>query len=214
MSRDQIEALFRSLQAVEWWRGQHAQPLTTVTSALRYHVRKEGGLVDGRVDVTQRLKRRETMIWKLDREPKMQLARMGDIGGVRVRLPSIESVYAVSRRLRKTWIVGTPRDYIANPTSLGYRAIHLPVRRDGQRIEVQLRTVRQDAWANQVEEHGRLGRTDYKFGRGSLVVHDYYLAIGEAFEVMDRGELIDSDLAARVNATYQASREVLEPKIE
>jgi hypothetical protein len=90
-----------AFRAVTWWRSLHARPLSLVAAGLRYHIDKEGGLIDGRIDVTQRLKRRQTIIGKLAREPKMQVAQMQDIGGVRARLPSLDHVHAVSRRLRK-----------------------------------------------------------------------------------------------------------------
>lgn len=51
-----------------------------VSNGVRYHVGEEAALVDGHVDVTQRLKRVPTIIDKLDREPKMKLTRMGDLG--------------------------------------------------------------------------------------------------------------------------------------
>ena len=48
-----------------------------------------------------------------------------------------------------------PVSPIAEPKASGYRALHVIVRREGYPIEVQLRSVLQDAWANQVEEDGR-----------------------------------------------------------
>jgi hypothetical protein len=97
-----FDDLVDAMVAVTWWRGLHARPLSRVAANLRYHVAAEGGQVDGRVDVTQRLKRRPTVFNKLEREATMQLTQMKDIGGVRARLPSLAHVYAVSRRLRKT----------------------------------------------------------------------------------------------------------------
>jgi ppGpp synthetase/RelA/SpoT-type nucleotidyltranferase len=91
----------------------HARPLSSVAAGLRYHVAKEGGQVNGRIDVTQRLKRRNTIINKLTREPTMEVTQFHDIDGVRARLPSLAHVYAVSRRLRKTWTIVKTRDYIA-----------------------------------------------------------------------------------------------------
>jgi putative GTP pyrophosphokinase len=66
---------------------------------------------------------------------------MQDIGGIRALLPSLSHVYAVSRRLRKTWTIIRVRDYTAEPKPSGYRALHLTVRRGGYPVEVQLRTV-------------------------------------------------------------------------
>lgn len=126
-----FDDLVDAMVAVTWWRGLHARPLSRVAANLRYHVAAEGGQVDGRVDVTQRLKRRPTIFNKLEREPTMQLTQMQDIGGVRARLPSLTHVYAVSRRLRKTWTIIRTKDYVKDPRSSGYRGD--PPRRSAQR---------------------------------------------------------------------------------
>lgn len=148
--------LDRAWEALRWWRSLHARPLSTVAANLRYHMDQEGGRVNGRIDVTQRLKRLNTMIDKLARE-EGRVTQMHDIGGVRSVLPSLRQVQAVSRRLRKSWTIIRVRDYIAEPKDTGYRALHLIVKRSGYPIEVQLRTIAQDVWANQVEE--RVGNT-------------------------------------------------------
>ena len=158
--------------------------------------------VSGRIDITQRLKRRPTIFDKLDREPTMQLTQMQDIGGVRARVPSLRHLQAVSRRLRKTWTIVRTKDYVKEPRSSGYRAVHHVVRRNGRLIEVQLRTVLQDAWANQVEDDSRRLATGYKFGAGEEDVHDYYRIVSEAFAALDRGEDLSSDLVAAINDGY------------
>jgi putative GTP pyrophosphokinase len=66
---------------------------------------------------------------------------MHDIGGVRALLPTLRHVYAVGRRLRKSWTIIKVRDYIDEPKDTGYRALHLIVKRKGYAIEVQLRTI-------------------------------------------------------------------------
>jgi GTP pyrophosphokinase len=197
-----IDELIDAMIAVTWWRGLHAKPLSRVAANLRYHVAAEGAEVDGRVDVTQRLKRRPTIFDKLDREPTMQLTQMWDIGGVRARLPSLRHLQAVSRRLKKTWTIVRTKDYIAEPRSSGYRAMHHVVRRNGWLIEVQLRTVRQDAWANQVEDDSRRQSIGYKFGRGEEDVHDYYRLVSEAFAALDREEELSDELVAAINESY------------
>jgi ppGpp synthetase/RelA/SpoT-type nucleotidyltranferase len=40
----------------------------------------------------------------------------------------------------RSWTINRERDYIAEPKSSGYRALHLIVKRGGYPIEVQLRT--------------------------------------------------------------------------
>lgn len=139
----------------------------------------------------------------------MQVAQMHDIGGVRALLPNLAHVYAVSRRLRKTWTIVRVRDYIADPKPSGYQALHLIVRRGGYPVEVQLRTVLQDAWANQVEEDGRQIGVGLKFGAGTAEIHAYYLAVSNAFAFLDRGEAIPDDLEARLNELYAKIRGTL-----
>lgn len=169
---------------------------------------KEDGLLNDRVDVTQRLKKRTTMLDKLTREKSMALTQMHDIGGVRTRLPSLRHVQDVSRRLKKNWTIARTREYIdggePGPKDSGYRAIHHSVRRSGRIIEVQLRTVRQDAWANQVENDGRNLAVGFKFGRGAGEIHEYYRAMGEAFAYLDRGETLPDELVATLNENYRA----------
>jgi GTP pyrophosphokinase len=205
-----LDELVDAMIAVTWWRSLHARPLSRVAANLRHHVAAEGGAVSGHIDVTQRLKRRPTIFDKLEREPTMQLTQMADIGGVRVRLPSLRHVHAVSRRLRKTWTIVRTRDYIKEPRSSGYRAIHHIVRRDGRLIEVQLRTVMQDAWANQVEEDSRRLSVGYKFGAGGEDVHEYYRIVSEVFAAIDRDENLSADLVAAINESYTKVAETLE----
>ncbi len=198
-----------AVQAVRWWRALHARPLSNVAANLRYHVDEEEGRIGRRTEVAQRLKRETTMIDKLAREPKMQVTQMQDIAGVRGLLPSLPHVYAVSRRLRKTWTIVRVRDYIAEPKPSGYRALHLIVRRGGYPVEVQLRTVLQDAWANQVEEDGRRIGVGLKFGAGLADIHAYYVTVSDAFASLDRGEVIPAELVAVLSEGYAKIRETL-----
>ncbi|HWM64548.1 MAG TPA: RelA/SpoT domain-containing protein [Solirubrobacterales bacterium] len=209
-----VEVTHRLVDAIEvisWWRRLHAHPLSKVAVNLRYHVSAEGC---DHVDVTQRLKRLPTIIDKLEREPTMQLTQMGDIGGVRARVPSLDHLRAVSRRLQRTWTIVRTRDYIEEPRDSGYRAVHHIVRRDERLIEVQLRTPFQDAWANQVEEDSRRLDVGYKFGQGDADVHDYYRAISEVFAVLDREEDLSPDQVAAINESYSLAAGKLEREPE
>ena len=98
-----FDDLVDAMVAVTWWRGLHARPLPR-SCQPRSRVAAEGGQVDGRVDAPSAQAPTEDL-QKLEREPTMQLTQMQDIGGVRARLPSLTHVYAVSRRLRKTWTI-------------------------------------------------------------------------------------------------------------
>jgi putative GTP pyrophosphokinase len=153
-------------EALEWWRSLHARPLSTVAANLRYHVVKAETQVDGRVEVTQRLKRQDTLVGKLARE-RGNVTQMQDIGGVRAVVPSPPHVYRLRRRLLKSWTIIRERDYVASPKGDGYRALYLIVRRSGLPIEVQLRTRGQDIWANTIEQAGLQTGVQFKFSEGS-----------------------------------------------
>lgn len=206
---ERVDEVPRAFAAVSWWRSQHAQPLSRTATSLRYHVAREQALVEGRVDVTQRLKRTATIGDKLSRQPTMDVTQMQDIGGVRARLPSIDHVHAVSRRVTRSWPIHRTRDYIADPKPSGYRALHHVVRRDGRLIEVQLRTTLQDAWANQVEDDGHATGIGFKFGRGSAKVKAYYRLMSQAFALVERGQEIPADLAAELQRANASIRAVL-----
>ena len=205
------DEVIEAMEAVTWWKQEHAGPLSKVAANLRYHVTKENGAIEGRIDVAQRLKKRDTIIDKLQRYPKMQLTRMHDVGGVRATLPSLGCLTAVSRRLRKTWTIATTRDYIAVPKDLGYRAIHHDVVRGSKVIEVQLRTIRQHAWANQVEDDGRMLGTGYKFGFGCEDIHAYYRAVSEVFWAQDSDQSLPEGLQDELRARYEKIKGVLRP---
>jgi hypothetical protein len=191
-----VDEVPRAFAAVAWWRSLHAQPLSKAATSLRYHVARERALVDGRVDVTQRLKRTSTIGDKLAREPTMDVTQMQDIGGVRARLPSVEHTYALSRRLKK-------------PKSSGYRALHHIVRRDGRLIEVQLRTVLQDAWANQGEDDGHATGVGLKFGRGTDAANAYYALISQVFGSAEHGRDVPDALAQDLQTAHAKIKDSL-----
>jgi ppGpp synthetase/RelA/SpoT-type nucleotidyltranferase len=121
----------------------------------------------------------------------------------------LQHLQLVSRRLRKTWTIHRLRDYVEHPKASGYRAQHLIVKRRDRLVEVQLRTVRQDTWANQVEDDGRQLATDFKFGAGDQEVHDYYRVVAEAFATLDRGDDLSAELGTAINERFQVVRERL-----
>jgi hypothetical protein len=64
----------------------------------------------------------------------------------------------------------------------------------GLPIEVQLRTIGQDVWANQVEESGRQLGLDLKFGAGDEHIDSIFVAMGELIARFDRAELSPDEL--------------------
>jgi hypothetical protein len=190
-----VTHIVEAIDVLDWWRGEHSRPLSRVAANLRYYASQEGKPV-----VAQRLKKAPTITGKLIREPSMKLSRMADIGGVRAVLPSQDAAYRVASRLRKNWTITKYRDYVAEPKKDGYRAIHLINRNRGRLIEVQLRTPRQDSWANSVEAFSRSVAPGLKFGAGPAELQEYFVLVGEWFAIEEQGLEASHALYERVRA--------------
>ncbi len=83
----------------------------------------------------------------------MRLSQVDDIGGCRV-IGTLDQVIAVERSIRAEFEVAHANDYRSSPRDTRYRAVHVVVVQDGRRVEVQLRTPAEQAWAAWVEDHG------------------------------------------------------------
>ena len=142
------------IAVVEAFRAVHRDPLLKARLGLQSCVNTEGLRA---VKFGQRLKRMPTIIDKLRRLPTMKLSSMQDIGGCRAVFSTQAEVACVQERFmrnsaRRNGADDTVRDYVTNPRSSGYRGVHVWTRYDGRRIEVQLRTERQNGWADAVED--------------------------------------------------------------
>lgn len=166
---EQVEAH----QILAYWRGLHFHPINTFQATLRGRLRSQ----NMEALVAQRLKRDHSIIRKLRKEGNMGLARMQDIGGLRVVLGTIPQVRTIERLYRqgvgKHELVDSD-DYIDTPKSDGYRGIHLVYKYRSEkqpslnklRIELQLRTRLQHYWATAVETVGTYLNVSLKSGEG------------------------------------------------
>lgn len=186
-----VAGLADAIDVLDHWRACHSYPLQKATMGLRSRVATER-CRDARV--SQRLKRRPTIVDKLTREPRMQLTTMHDIAGCRAVLLGVDDV----RRVRRRWTRDRTRvlrvyDYMEEPKASGYRGVHIVVQYDDYPVEVQLRTRLQHAWGVAIERVGpRIGH-DLKSGEGpSEVLHLFrvfgdMLASAEGLPVDDFG---------------------------
>ena len=161
---------------VNTWRASHAYILNTFQAILRNRTRGK------KIAVAQRHKRLRTIESKLNRQPKMQLARMDDIAGCRLIFLNLKSLHAFRKIFHRAEFAHKRRnemdkyDYIKRPKSDGYRGIHdvyeYNVNSDqgkdynGLLLELQYRTVYQHAWATTVEIVGMVTENQPKFHAG------------------------------------------------
>ena len=198
-------------EAFENWRAAHSYVLNTFKPLLWSRVRNK------KIIVAQRLKRRSTIIDKLFREPKMELARMDDIAGSRLIFEDIKSLNVFRDNLHKSKFKHKLRhedadkyNYIKSPKTSGYRGIHeiytYNVNSEqgkvfnGLYIELQFRTLCQHAWATAVEVVSRITENQPKFDKGDDRHREFFrlaseiIARTEEDERGCRGELSGKEL--------------------
>jgi putative GTP pyrophosphokinase len=200
------DQLFEALDTLEAWRAVHARPLGAATMGLRSRVSTMGC---AHIEVSQRLKRIPTIIDKLRREPGMNLGRMHDIGGCRAVLRSLDEVQRVQSRYAGDAVTVRTKDYVDQPKSDGYRAVHVIVKYQSRLIEVQLRTQVQHEWAYTVESITSRFGLDIKAGGGPAPVRDWFAAVSEAMAVEEHGEPVSPELFDRVATLRTAAQPYL-----
>jgi hypothetical protein len=158
-----FDEYFDSLQIINNWRASHSFPLNTFQMGLR----RRGRRIDPDVIVAQRIKRLSSIELKLRLRDSMKLTQMQDIGGCRAILKNVDAVRGLVESFKTSEIkhkILTEDDYIQNPKSSGYRGVHLVYsyfsdKKDtynGLKIEVQIRSQLQHAWATAVEVVGTM----------------------------------------------------------
>lgn len=144
---------------------------------------------------------------KLVREPNMKLSQMHDLGGCRAVVSNIEVVERLYERYRKSQTLFNSEgamkcyDYIREPKPDGYRGIHIVGRYrarvqknepwNGQRIEIQLRSQLQHAFATAVETVTTFTRQPLKFGAGPVEWRRFFSLVGSAFAIREGTELVE-----------------------
>jgi ppGpp synthetase/RelA/SpoT-type nucleotidyltranferase len=164
-----VEELESALTVVNNWRSSHGRPLQSIKMTLLMRARS----LDRRALIAQRIKRLRAIKVKLNRPENnhMKLSQMHDLGGCRAVMRTVSQVELLGEKYKEQSTKNRFRggeavktyDYITTPKDDGYRGIHL-VRKyhseypsswlrefDGLRIEIQIRSKLQHAWATAVE---------------------------------------------------------------
>lgn len=127
-------------------------------------VRLPGSRTRLAVTVTSRTKTLGTILEKLRRQPHLTLGAMWDLTGVRVVVDGTrEDQDRVCEHVQRLFPGAKLVDRRKKPNH-GYRAVHLIVQRHGYPVEVQIRTVLQDLWAQIVEKLGDVWGREIRYG--------------------------------------------------
>jgi hypothetical protein len=200
---DEPDELGELYAIVQNWRTSHGLPLNVIQAGLRWRAKR----VEQNVIVAQRLKRFSSLMNKLVREPTMKLTQMQDLGGCRAIVSNVNAV----DRLFEMYRGGVPLfdikgplrcyDYIRYPKSDGYRGVHVVVRYssriaarqpwNGHRIEIQLRSRLQHAFATTVETVTTFTRMPLKFGAGPIEWRRFFSLMGSALALREGTQLVD-----------------------
>lgn len=231
LADDKTPALERIeiLDVVNNWRSSHAYPLHLTTKNLD---KKAKRLRHGSV-TAQRRKRLSSIIAKLKRNPNMKLTQMQDIGGCRAIVPKIGDVIELVRRYEVSIAKNPPKkeqtstrtelvekyDYIAHPKPDGYRSFHFVFRYrttseekkayDGLRIEVQIRSQLQHAWATAVETISTFTEQALKSGLGDdkwkrfFSLMSSFIAIREGYPTVPNTPTEKSEIIPEVKELFQ-----------
>lgn len=191
-------ALEQAYDVINNWRSAHSYPLNTFQNTLR---KKCAHIARGYI-VAQRIKRLASIRLKLERQSTMQLSQMQDIGGCRAVLSSVNQVNTLVnlyKRSRFDHIQHNSKNYIEYPKRDGYRGVHLIYRYRGigvtaayseQRIEVQIRSSLQHAWATAVETVGIFTQQALKSNLGNPEWLRFFSLMGSVISQIEKTPLV------------------------
>lgn len=186
-----------ALKVIDNWREAHAYPLQVIYVHLKNMAQSNKKII-----VAQRLKRLESIIKKLEREPSMSLWTIQDLGGCRFIVDSIEDVYKYydkyrNSRIRHRYI--KEYDYIESPKKSGYRSLHVVYEYHSDKvdtynknmlIEIQFRTHLQHLWATAVETMGLFTKEAIKSGQGSDDVKRFFVLVSALFAIKEETSMV------------------------
>ena len=124
------------------------------------------------LEPTTRLKTSATIIDKLRRQPHLSLASIRDLAGARIVRPmTLDEQDGLADQIKGIWPDATVIDRRIDP-SYGYRAVHVVPRLNRCSVEIQLRTIYQDIWAQAMEAYGDRWGREIRYGGDPLQPDD------------------------------------------
>ncbi|MDG2523173.1 RelA/SpoT domain-containing protein [Caulobacter segnis] len=185
------------LKVVNNWRSIHSYPL----NAFQITLRRRGRQFEKSIIVSQRIKRLESIHAKLMRQSSMRLSQMQDVAGCRIVFKDIRNVRRLVDRYKRGSKKGKlehklvgEKDYIRYPKADGYRSYHLVYEYtgssksacwSGRKIEIQVRTQLQHAWATAVEAVGIFTRQALKSNQGDEEWRRFFALMATAIAAIE-----------------------------
>jgi|ERR1017187_263891 hypothetical protein len=181
------------LDIINNWRSSHAFPLNTFQNGLRSRSRG----IDQDSLVAQRIKRLPAIEFKLKHLPHLKLSEMQDIGGCRAvvgTVPQVQKLVADYQNSHVKHKLHKCSDYIKRPKDSGYRGVHLVYKYlsdrqetyNGLKIELQLRSRLQHAWATAVETVDTFTRQALKSSVGKPDWLRFFALMGSAIAIREK----------------------------
>lgn len=182
-----------ALAVINNWRASHAYPLNTFQITLP----RKGKKVEREILVAQRIKRLDSIHRKLSDKKTMRMTQMQDIAGCRIVFKNMSSISKLVKDYKTSRFEHQFRgekDYISQPKPDGYRCHHLVFQYkgtlfteqyDGLRVEVQVRTQLQHAWATAVEAVGIFTRQALKSNQGNQDWLRFFALMGTAIAAIE-----------------------------
>lgn len=184
----------RALEIINNFRASHGFPLLNFRMRLRLCARK----IYPHAIVAQRIKRITSISQKLKDLNNMSLYRIQDIAGCRAIVETVSQVRKIHSEYYETGKYAhhthlKVSDYITHPKKTGYRSLHVIYeyksnkkrRHNGRKIEIQLRTKLQHAWATAVEVAGMAIGEALKSNIGDENWREFFRLVGSAFALVE-----------------------------
>ena len=194
-----LEVYEHALQVINNWRACHNLPLLFIRLGLT-RIAKQ---VDPNCLIAQRIKRLPAIKLKLKllQHRSLKLSEMQDIGGCRAvvkNLPAIMRLVNLYDGSRAKHKLDYKNDYIEKPKASGYRGVHLIYSyhsekyetHNGLRIEIQIRSPLQHAWATAVETVGIFTGQALKSNLGSDDWKRFFALLGTAIAMKEKAKLV------------------------
>lgn len=196
------------------WRAVHGFVRNTAAMGLRSRATRLGV----RAEIASRTKARTSIYAKLAERPDLKLDALGDIAGARAVVATMReqdelvAAYDGSNEVRRVL------DYRDGKES-GYRAVHLDLvledrhttapERRRRRVELQIRTQAQHAWADLVESLGRRTGHRLKQGLGPDWLLQSLADLGATYADLD-AVVTEGGAAAEITAVVDRRRAAIE----